>query len=69
MLGSLDGSVSWLSNFGSGQALAVYEFEPCIGLCAERDQGLDPALDSVSLSLSVLFCSHSVSLSFSLKNK
>ena len=37
------------SDFGSGGDLAVCEFEPCIGL---RADSLEPALDSVSPSLS-----------------
>ena len=37
------------ADFGSGHDLAVHEFEPCVGLCA---WSLEPALDSVSPSLS-----------------
>ena len=32
--GRLDGSVGWVSNFGSDHDLTVHEFEPRVGLCA-----------------------------------
>ena len=34
-LGHLGGSVSEVSDFGSGHVLMVCEFEPCVGLCAD----------------------------------
>ena len=47
--------------FGSGHDLLVHEFEPPMGLCADR---VEPARDSLSLSLSLpLSCSLSLSLS------
>ena len=33
--GHLGGSVGWASDFGSGHDLAVCEFEPRVGLCAD----------------------------------
>ena len=66
-VGGLGGSVGWASNFSSGHDVTVREFEPCIGLCVDR-QSLERASDSVSPSLSafpwLVLC-----LSFSLKNK
>ena len=38
MLGRLGGSVGWASDFGSGHDLAVREFEPRVGLCADRSE-------------------------------
>ena len=35
-LGRLGGSVGEASDFGSGHDLAVREFEPRVGLCADR---------------------------------
>ena len=57
-------------DYGSGRALTVREFEPCIGLCADL---VEPAWDSLSSSLSALppaprLCTHAYSLSL-LKNK
>ena len=37
-LGCLGGSVSKVSNFGSGHDLTVREFEPYIGLCADSSE-------------------------------
>ena len=35
LLGRRGGSVGWVSNFGSGRALAVHGFEPRVGLWAD----------------------------------
>ena len=54
---------------GSGQDLTVCEFEPCVGIGADSSE---PALDSVSPSLSVpllLMLCLSLSLSLSKINK
>ena len=73
--GRLGGSVGWASDFGSGHDLAVCEFEPLIGLCADlllrawsllRILCLPISLSSPVHALSVCL---SVSLSLSLKNK
>ena len=40
--GHLGGSAGCMSDFGSGHDLAVREFEPLIGLCADSSE---PALD------------------------
>ena len=37
-MGPLSGSVGWASDFGSGHDLAVCEFEPCVGLCADGSE-------------------------------
>ena len=67
IVGHLGGSAGQVSNFGSGHDLTVHGFEPRIKLCADS---LEPALDSVSPSLSALpplvVC---LSLSFSLSQK
>ena len=51
------GAPGWLiwSDFGSGQAPTVREFEPRFGLCADGSdaQSLEPASDSLSLPLSL----------------
>ena len=53
--GRLAGSVGYESDFSSGDDLAVHEFKPRIGLCADSRE---PALDPLSLSVSLsLFCS------------
>ena len=49
MLGHPGGSVGQASDFSSGHDLAVREFEPRLGLCADSSE---PALDSVSPSFS-----------------
>ena len=67
--GRLGGSVGWASNFSSGHDLAVCEFEPCVGLCAD---GSEPGACfgfCVSLSLSAYPPAHTLGLSLSLKNK
>ena len=38
LMGRLGGSVSWASDFGSGHDLAVRDFEPCVGLCADSSE-------------------------------
>ena len=48
---SLDGSVGWGTNFGSGHDLTVCGFELASGSVLTA-RGLEPALDSVSPSLS-----------------
>ena len=66
-LGCLGGSVSWVSNFGSGRDLTVHEFQPHIGLSAVR---AEPASDPLSPSRSAPPpLAPSLSLSLSLKNK
>ena len=64
--GCLGGSVGWVSDLGSGHDLAVCEFKPCVGLCADSldpgacfwfcvsPLGPPPHSRSVSLSLSLL---------------
>ena len=64
--GRLGGSVGWESDFGSGHDLAVREFEPRVGLCADSS-GPGVASDSVSLSL-YPSPAHIVSLSLENKN-
>ena len=66
MLGHLDGSVGWATNFGSGHDLAVCEFAPRIGFCADSSEPGACFRFCVSLSLT-LPCSCSVSPC--LKNK
>ena len=51
-LGCLGGSVGWASNFSSGHDLAVCEFEPCVGLCADSSEPGACYRFCVSLSLS-----------------
>ena len=41
--GCLGGSVGWATNFGSGHDLAVFEFEPRVGLCADRSEQIGRA--------------------------
>ena len=52
VLGCLGGSVSWVSDFGSGHDLVVHGFEPHIGLCADSSEPGVCFVDSVSLPLS-----------------
>ena len=62
---------SVVPDFGSGHDLTVHGFEPRVRLCADGSD-LEPALDSVSPSLSaplLLVLALSLSLSLSLKNK
>ena len=63
--GRLGGSVGWASDFGSGHDLAVCEFEPRVGLCADSSEpgACFRFCTSLSLSLPLL------SLSLSLQNK
>ena len=62
-MGYPGGSVSWVSDFSSGDDLTVCEFEPCIGLCADS---LEPgACFKFYVSLS-LCSSPTHALSFSL---
>ena len=66
--GRLGGSVGWATDFGSGHDLAVHEFEPRIGICADRSEPGAGFRFYVSLS----FCpcpTHTLSLSLSKKNK
>ena len=68
LLGHLGGSVGWASDFNSGHDLAVFEFEPRIGLYADSSE--PGACFGFYVSLS--FCSsptHALSLSVSLSNK
>ena len=37
-MGRPGGSVGWASDFGSGHGPAVREFEPRVGLCADRSE-------------------------------
>ena len=61
--GHLGGSVSWVSDFGSGCDLTVHEFKPYIGLSAmSTEQALDPLSPSLSAP-------PSLPLPLSLKNK
>ena len=48
--GCLGGSVGWASDFSSSHDLAVHEFEPRVGLCADSSEP-GAATDSVSPSL------------------
>ena len=41
-LGRLGGSVGWAADFGSGHDLAVREFEPRVGLCADSSEPQAP---------------------------
>ena len=50
--GHLSGSVGWAADFGSGHDLAVREFEPRIGLCADSSEPGACFGLCVSLSLS-----------------
>ena len=49
--GRLGGSVSWAADFGSGHDLAVREFEPRVGLCADSSEPGACFRFCVSLSL------------------
>ena len=65
VLGPLGGSVDWASDLGSGHVLAVPEFEPHAGLCADSSE---PGCFGFCASLSLCpFPTHTLSLS--LKNK
>ena len=65
-LGCLGGSVGWASDFSSGHDLAVHEFEPHVGLCAD---GSEPgACFGFCVSLS-LCPSPTHALALSLKNE
>ena len=50
-LGHLGGSVSWAPDFSSGHDFTVREFKPLVGSVLTA-QSLEPAVDSVSPSLS-----------------
>ena len=68
MLGCLGGSVGKASDFGSGHDLAVREFEPHVGLCADSSE--PGACFGFCISLSL--CSspvHALALSLSKTNK
>ena len=63
--GRLGGSVSWVSDFSSGRDLAVDEFEPHVGLCAD---GSEPGA-CLGFCVSLSLCpspTHARSLSLSL---
>ena len=62
-MGHLGGSVAYASHFGSGHDLAVWEFEPRVGLAAVSTE---PASGPLSPSLSA---PPPLELSLSLKNK
>ena len=49
LMGHLGGSVGWACDFGSGHDLAVYEFEPCVGLCADSSDSVFPSLSAPPL--------------------
>ena len=38
LLGHLGGSVGWAADLGSGHDLTLCEFEPRVGLCADRSE-------------------------------
>ena len=61
-LGRLGGSVGWASGFGAGCDLAIREFEPRVGLCADSSEPGACFGFCVSLSLP-LPCSLSLSIS------
>ena len=50
--GRLGGSVGWASDFSSGHDLTVREFEPRVGLCADRSEPGACFRFCVSISLS-----------------
>ena len=50
-LGHLGGSVSYVSDFGSGRDFKVCEFEPHVGLCADSSEPGNFFGSCVSLSL------------------
>ena len=64
-MGRLGVSVGWAADFGSAHDLAVREFEPHIGLCAD---GSEPAACFTFCSLP-LSAPPLLILSLSLKNK
>ena len=59
-------SVELILGFGSGHDLMVCGFQPCVRLCAGS---LEPAWDSVSLSLCPSLLALSLSLSLSLSKE
>ena len=67
-VGSLSGTVGWVSDFGSGHDLMACEFEPHVRLCADSSELGACFRFCVSLSLSapplLILC-----LSLSLENK
>ena len=67
-LGHLGGSVSWVSDFGSGHDLMVMSLSPASGSVL-TGHSLEPALDSVSPSLSAPHPLFILSLSLSLSQK
>ena len=60
-MGRLGGSVGWTSDFGSGHDLAVREFEPHVGLCADSSE--PGACFRFCVSLSLTLPVHALSLS------
>ena len=66
--GRLGGSVGWASNFSTGHGLTVCEFEPHVGLCANKQLRAWRLLQILYLSLP-LPCSCSASLCVSTINK
>ena len=68
-LGRLGGSVGYATDFSSGRDLTVREFEPHVGLCADRSEpGAYFRFCVFPLSLPLPY-SHSVSLCLSIINK
>ena len=72
--GLLGGSVGGASDFGSGHDLAVCEFEPRVGLCADGSElgagfGFCVSLSLCSSPAHALSLCLSLSLSLSLKKK
>ena len=66
VLGHLSGSVGWAADFGSGHDVAIREFEPRVGLCADSSEPGACFGFCVSLSLTL---PRSCSVSLCLKNK
>ena len=54
LMGPLGSSAGWASDFGSGHDLAVREFEPCVGLCADSSE--PGACFGFCVSLSLFLC-------------
>ena len=68
-MGRLGDPVGEASDFGSSHDIAVHEFKPHIGVCADA-RSLEPASDSVSPFLSLPPTPvHALSLSLSKVNK